>query len=209
VEETLMARDSRYCVPHRRRREGKTNYRKRKALILSRKPRLVVRGSLKNVIVQMIEAKPKGDEVLVSAHSRELLKKFGWKAPRGNVPAAYLTGLLCGLRAKAKGISEAVLDIGLHSPTKGARVFAALKGVLDAGLTVPHGEEKLPDEDRIRGVHIAQYAKLLSANAEKYMTVFSKYLENKLPPEQLPEHFAEVKKAVVAAFEGGGGSHDG
>jgi len=202
-----MARGSRYCVPYRRRREGKTNYRKRKALILSGKPRLVVRGSLKNVLVQIIEAKPKGDKVLVSAHSRELLKKFGWKAPRGNVPTAYLTGLLCGLRAKAKGISEAVLDIGLHSPTKGSRVFAALKGVLDAGLSVPHGEEKFPDEDRIRGVHIAQYAKLLSVNAEKYMVVFSKYLENKLPPEQLPEHFAEVKKAVIAAFEGGGKSH--
>ena len=204
-----MAKGSRYSVPYRRRREGKTDYRKRKALILSRKPRLVVRGTLKNIIVQIVAAKPHGDEVLVSAHSRELLKNYGWKAPRGNLPAAYLTGLLCGLKAKAKGIKEAVLDIGLHSPTKGARVFAALKGVLDAGLNVPHGEEKLPDEERIRGVHIAQYAKMLSANTERYMAAFSKYLENKIPPENLPEHFAEVKKAVIAAFKGGGKSHGG
>ena len=204
-----MAKGSRYNVPYRRRREGKTDYRKRKALILSRKPRLVVRGSLKNIIVQIIAAKPHGDEVLVSAHSRELLKNYGWRAPRGNLPAAYLTGLLCGLKAKAKGIEEAVLDIGLHSPTKGARVFAALKGVLDAGLNVPHGEEKLPDENRIQGVHIAQYAKMLSANVERYTAAFSKYLENKVPPESLPEHFAEVKKAVIAAFKGGGKSHGG
>lgn len=204
-----MAKDARYCVSYRRRREGKTNYRKRKALVISGKPRLVVRGSLKNVVVQIIVAKPKGDEVLASAHSRELLKKFGWKAPRGNLPAAYLTGLLCGLKAKAKGVNEAVLDIGLHSPTKGARVFAALKGVLDAGLSVPHGEEKLPDEDRIKGLHIAQYAKTLAVNTEKYMAVFSKYLENKVPPEQLPEHFTEVKKAVIAAFKGGGKSRGG
>ncbi|MEM0057840.1 MAG: 50S ribosomal protein L18 [Candidatus Bathyarchaeia archaeon] len=203
-----MAKDARYCVPYRRRREGKTNYRKRKALILSGKPRLVVRGSLKNIVVQIITAKPGGDEVLASAHSRELLKKFGWKAPRGNLPTAYLTGLLCGLKAKAKGVNEAVLDIGLHSPTKGARVFAALKGVLDAGLNVPHGEEKLPDEERIRGLHIAQYAKMLAAT-EKYMTVFSKYLENNLPPEKLPEHFEEVKKAVIAAFKSGGKGHGG
>lgn len=201
-----MAKNARYCVPYRRRREGKTNYQKRKALILSGKPRLVVRGSLKNIVVQIITAKPGGDEVLVSAHSRELLKKFGWRAPRGNLPTAYLTGLLCGLKAKAKGLKEAVLDIGLHSPTKGARVFAALKGVLDAGLNVPRGEEKLPDEERIRGLHIAQYAKMLAAT-EKYMTVFSKYLENKLPPEKLPEHFEEVKKAVIAAFKSGGNSH--
>jgi len=203
-----MAKDARYCVPYRRRRERKTNYRKRKALILSGKPRLVVRGSLKNIVVQIITAKPGGDEVLASAHSRELLKKFGWKAPRGNLPTAYLTGLLCGLKAKAKGVNEAVLDIGLHSPTKGARVFAALKGVLDAGLNVPHGEEKLPDEERIRGLHIAQYAKMLAAT-EKYMTVFSKYLENNLPPEKLPEHFEEVKKAVIAAFKSGGKGHGG
>ncbi|MCS7124668.1 MAG: 50S ribosomal protein L18 [Candidatus Bathyarchaeota archaeon] len=204
-----MARDARYCVPYRRRREGKTNYRKRKALIVSGKPRLVVRGSLKNIVVQMIASKPAGDTVLASAHSRELLKKYGWKAPRGNIPTAYLTGLLCGLKAKAKGVTEAVLDIGLHSPTKGAKVFAALKGVLDAGLAVPCSEEKLPDENRIRGLHIVQYAKTLSAEGEKYMAAFSKYLENKIPPEQLPEHFAEVKKAVVAAFKGGGESRGG
>jgi large subunit ribosomal protein L18 len=202
-----MAKGSRYSVPYRRRREGKTDYRKRKALILSRKPRLVVRGTLKNIIVQVVAAKPHGDEVLVSAHSRELLRNYGWKAPRGNLPAAYLTGLLCGLKAKARGIKEAVLDIGLHSPTKGARVFAALKGVLDAGLNVPHGEEKLPDEKRIQGVHIAQYAKMLSTSTERYMVAFSKYLENKIPPESLPEHFTEVKKAIIAAFEGGGKSH--
>jgi len=200
-----MAKSSRYCVPYRRRREGKTNYRKRKALVISGKPRLVVRGTLKNIIIQIVAAKPHGDEVLVSAHSREL-ENYGWKAPRGNLPAAYLTGLLCGFKAKAKGVKEAILDIGLQSPSKGARVFAALKGVLDSGLYVSHSEEKLPDEKRIIGEHIAKYAKTLSANTEKYMSTFSKYLESKVPPESLPEHFAEVKKALVAAFKSGGKS---
>lgn len=204
-----MARGSRYCVPYRRRREGKTDYRRRKALIISGKPRLVVRGTLNNMIAQIVAAKPHGDEVLASAHSRELFKKYGWRAPRGNLPAAYLTGFLCGLKAKAKGVEEAVLDIGLHSPTKGARVFAAMRGVLDAGLVIPHSEEKLPNEKRIQGIHIAQYAKTLSANTEKYLAAFSKYLENKVPPESLPEHFAEVKRAVIAAFEDGGKSHGG
>ena len=122
-----MARSSIYRVPLRRRREGKTDYRARKALILSEKPRLIARCSLKNVTVQLAVAKPNGDEVLASAHSRELTRNYGWKAPTGNVPAAYLTGLLCGLKAKAKGVEEAILDIGLAAPTKGARVFAALK----------------------------------------------------------------------------------
>ena len=196
-----MAKDSRYCVPFRRRREGKTAYKTRKASVLSGKPRVVARNTLKNVIAQIVVAKPDGDEVLVSAHSRELSKSYGWKAPEGNLPAAYLTGLLCGLKAKAKGVKEAILDIGLHSPSKGARVFAVLKGVLDAGVHVPHSEEKLPDEKRITGEHIAHYAESLASNPDEYQSKFSKYLEQKLPPEKLPEHFAKVKADIIAAFK--------
>lgn len=199
----MMARNSRYSVPYRRRREGKTDYRKRRAMIISGKPRLVVRGTLKNIIAQIVVAKPDGDKVLVSAHSRELLKNYGWKAPMGNLPAAYLTGLLCGLKAKAKGVKEAILDIGLHFPSKGSRVFAVLKGVLDSGLEVSHTEEKLPDEKRIRGEHIANYARTLAENPEKYASAFSKYLESRIPPESLPQHFAEVKKALISAFKDG------
>jgi len=198
-----MAKDSRYCVQLRRRKEGKTDYKARKALVISGKPRLVVRDTLKNVIAQIIVAKPHGDEVLVSAHSREL-KKYEWKAHAGNLPSAYLTGLLCGLKAKAQGVKEVILDIGLHSPSKGARVFAMLKGVLDAGVHVPHSEEKLPDEKRIEGEHIAQYAESLASNPEEYQSKFSKYLEQKLPPESLPKHFAKVKKEILAAFKSGG-----
>jgi len=198
-----MAKDSRYCVQLRRRREGKTDYKTRKAFVISRKPRLVVRSTLKNVIAQIIVAKPHGDEVLVSAHSREL-KKYEWKAPGGNLPSAYLTGFLCGLKAKAQGIKETILDIGLHSPSKGARVFATLKGVLDAGVHVPHSEEKLPDEKRIEGEHIAKYAESLASNPEEYQSKFSKYLEQKLPPKSLPKHFAKVKKEISAAFKSGG-----
>jgi large subunit ribosomal protein L18 len=200
-----MAKSSRYCVPFRRRREGKTNYKSRKAFVLSGKPRLVTRITLKNVIAQIIMAKPHGDEVLVSAHSRELTKTYGWKASGKNLPAAYLTGLLCGLKAKSKGIKEAILDIGLHSPSKGARVFAVLKGVLDAGINVPYSEEKLSDEKRIEGKHIAQYAEsLASSNSEQYQNKFSQYLKQKVPPEKINEHFAKVKADIIATFKSGG-----
>lgn len=198
-----MAKGPRYCVPFRRRREGKTDYKARKALLLSGKPRLVARGSLRNMIVQIIVAKPYGDNVIVSAYSRELTGKYGWKASRGNIPAAYLTGLICGLKAKAKGVKEAILDIGLYSPIKGARVFAALKGVLDAGVNVPCSEETLPDEGRIDGKHIAEYAEILASNPEEYQTRFSKYLKQKLPPEKFPKHFAKVKKHITASLNGG------
>lgn len=197
-----MARGSSYRVPLRRRREGKTDYKARKALVLSGKPRLVARCALKNSSVQIIVAKPYGDEVLASAHSRELKKKYGWKAPTGNVPSAYLTGLLCGLKAKAKGAEEAILDIGLTAPTRGSRVFAALKGVLDAGVEVPHNEEKIVEE-RLEGAHIAAYGKSLAPSSEFYSAKFSKYLEQKVSPEKLPEHFAKVKANIISSFKKG------
>jgi len=199
-----MAKNSRYCVPFRRRREGKTEYKAREALVLSGKPRLVARNTLKNVVAQIIVAGPTGDKVLVSANSRELTKTYGWKAPRGNLPAAYLTGLLCGLKAKTQDIKEAILDVGLHAPSKGARVFAVLRGVLDAGMHMPHSEENLPEKERIKGEHIAKYAKSLASNPDEYQIRFSKYLEQKLPPETLPEHFAKVKADIITAFKTGG-----
>ena len=118
-----MATGPRYSVAFRRRREGKTNYRRRKALVLSGLPRFVVRCTLKRVITQVIKAEIVGDKVLVSADSNELARKYGWLGNRSNLPAAYLTGLLCGLKALSSGVKEAILDIGLQSPTKGSKIF--------------------------------------------------------------------------------------
>ncbi|MEM2925267.1 MAG: 50S ribosomal protein L18 [Methanocellales archaeon] len=148
-----MAKGPRYKVKFRRRREGKTDYRKRLRLLLSKQPRLVVRKSLKHIRAQLVIPSEKGDITVASAFSKELLK-YGYRASTSSTPAAYLTGLLLGYRAKKAGFSNAILDIGLYSPTKGARVFATLKGAIDAGLSIPHNESILPSEDRIRGKHI-------------------------------------------------------
>jgi large subunit ribosomal protein L18 len=196
-----MAKKANYRVQLRRRREGKTDYQARKGMVISRKLRLVVRGSLKNATVQIVKAKPEGDFVLVAASSKELSKKFGWKAPTGNISAAYLTGLLCGLKAKKDGVKEAILDIGLVSPTKGARIFAMLNGVVDAGVDVPHSEEKLVKE-RIKGEHIVKYAKKLGVGSEEYNQKFAAYLKAGVAPEKLSEHFTKVKADMIASFKG-------
>jgi large subunit ribosomal protein L18 len=192
-----MAKKASYRVKLRRRREGKTDYQARKALVTSRKPRLVTRASNKNVEVQIIIAKPHGDVVLASANSRELIKSYGWRAPTGNSPAAYLTGLLCGLKAKAVDIPEAILDIGLVSPTKGSKIFAVLSGVVDAGVEVPHSEDKIVKE-RMKGDHIAKYAKSLGAGSEEYNAKFSQYNVKGVAPEKIGEHFTKVKADIMA-----------
>jgi large subunit ribosomal protein L18 len=86
-----------------------------------------------------------------------LSKKYGWPQDfsKKSVSASYLVGYAMGKAAKAQGAEEAVLDIGLAASTPGNRVFSALKGMVDAGLEIPHGENVLPDEDRINGSHIS------------------------------------------------------
>jgi large subunit ribosomal protein L18 len=103
--------------------------------------------------VQITQARKEGDFVLVSSHSSEL-KHHGWNKATSNIPAAYLTGYLCGLRAKKAGISTVVLDMGLQRKIPGSRIFAALIGAVDAGLQIPLSEEILPSEDRRQGTHI-------------------------------------------------------
>jgi large subunit ribosomal protein L18 len=196
-----MARGSRYKVPFRRRREGLTNYRKRRRLIISRKARLVVGKTNKHVIAQVVAARPQGDVTIAGADTRALAK-FGWRGDENNTVAAYLLGLIMGYKARTRGVEKAVLDIGLHRPVAGARVFAVLKGALDAGLEIPHGEEVLPDDDRIKGAHVAEYAKRLKEeNPELYKARFSRYLQRGLEPEKLPDHFEEVKKKIVEHYE--------
>ena len=197
-----MGRGPRYRVPWRRRREGKTNYRKRLALIKSGKPRLAVRKTLNYIIVQVAVPELQGDRIIAAAHSRELVKRYGWKGGTKNTSAAYLTGMLAAYRARLQGVEEAVLDIGLQDPVPGARVFAALKGALDAGLRVPHSEEILPSWERIRGEHIALWAEDLSKeDPEKYKRQFSQYLARGLKPEALPEHFDEVLERIKKEHE--------
>ncbi|MFW9769377.1 MAG: 50S ribosomal protein L18 [Candidatus Thorarchaeota archaeon] len=186
-----MAQGPTYRVKLRRRREGKTNYYRRRRLLQSRSPRLVVRKTNSATIVQVINATVIGDSTVASAISTEL-SNHGWVAGTGNLPSAYLTGLLAGLRAKNRGVKEAILDVGLNPPVKGSRVYAALKGAVDAGLDVPHDPEVLPDESRITGEHIV-------ASFEHFGTdsnMFSKLGKKKTTISTIPNKFKTVKKTI-------------
>ncbi|MFZ0005551.1 MAG: 50S ribosomal protein L18 [Methanoregula sp.] len=153
-----MATGSRYFVAFRRRREGRTDYYQRTKLVVADAPRMVVRRTNRHIIVQMVIAEMEGDKTLVSANSAEL-EKYGYTGATANTPAAYLTGLLFAAKAKKAGQDRAILDIGLNRATPGARVFAALKGAVDAGLEIPYGEAIIPSEERIKGEHIAAHNK--------------------------------------------------
>ncbi len=161
-----MATGPRYRVPFRRKREGKTDYRKRAKLVLSGKPRLVIRKTLKHATVQLIEYRTEGDITLASANSKEL-KNLGWKGSTSNLKAFYLTGLICGKRAVDKKHKEAVFDSGLSSLNKKSNIFAALKGSLDAGIEIPHGSDVLPNDDDVKGKDIDAVIKKIKSSGGK------------------------------------------
>lgn len=184
-----------YTVAYRRKRKGITDYKKRMKLLLGNKPRLVVRKSLRHILMQIVEFQPNGDKVTISANSKELAK-HGWKASTGNLSAAYLTGYL--LAKKAKKAIECVLDIGQYTSIKGCILYAAALGAADGGLKIAFSKEILPDMKRVRGEHIAAYAKQIKSDKEKYQKQFAKYLKTNFDPETLPAHFDQVKKNIGA-----------
>lgn len=191
-----MAKGPTYVVKYRRRRKGLTNYNKRLKLLKSGKPRFVVRASNNSINCQLVEYHSNGDKTLINFNSTEL-KKYGYKGNTGNIPAAYFAGFAFGLKAIKKNINEAILDTGLHRLTKGCKVYATLKGAVDAGLKINHNEKIFPNERRIQGYHISEYAKILNSNnPEKYEMVFSNILKNGIKPEDFVEHFQEVKKRI-------------
>lgn len=184
-----------FTVPFRREREGRTHYKKRLRILLTNKCRLVVRKSLKNLQVSVVQYSMKGDKVVLTVNSNTL-SKLGWKAGTGNLPSAYLTGLAAGKEAIKKGISEAVLDIGLNKSVKGSRLYAALAGAIDAGLNVPLDSQILPTKDRLSGEHIVKYAQLVKSDKPKYEKQFSNYLKIGLMPEDIVKHFNEVRGKI-------------
>ncbi|MHA1686338.1 MAG: 50S ribosomal protein L18 [Candidatus Heimdallarchaeaceae archaeon] len=190
-----------YRVPFRRRRELKTDYHQRKRLLKSGKIRFVTRPSNKHVLVQFVQSNVGGDRTLIQTRSSEL-SKYGWDIATSNLPAAYLTGYLAGKKALKANINEAILDIGLFSPQPGTRIFATLKGALDAGVTIPCRDKMFPSEDRIRGEHIKNYALILAEeNKEKYEYHFAKYLEVNKKPEAVPDYFEKTKAKIDSDFK--------
>ncbi|MBI2580393.1 50S ribosomal protein L18 [Candidatus Woesearchaeota archaeon] len=146
------------AVPFARKLSGRTNYRKRLALLKSGLPRLVVRKTLTMVILQVVDFDAAGDKVRLTITS-DMLERLGWKHSYKNIPAAYLAGLLIGKMALAAKIRQAVPDTGVQSITKGGKIFAAIKGAKDAGLELSVANEIVPKADAISGSLIASYAK--------------------------------------------------
>lgn len=144
-------------IPFKRRRKQLTNYHKRLKLITSGKPRFVVRISNKYITCQVIKYKADGDITLSTFNSKKLAD-YGFKSGK-NLQAAYLAGLVAGLKSLKAGAKSAVLDTGLKTSVKNSRIYACLKGFIEAGVKVPHGEKVLPDDKLLKKDELDKYVK--------------------------------------------------
>lgn len=183
-----------YINTLKRIRQHKTNYRKRSAILIGRRPFITTKISSQNISAQTLQPTLTGDVVIASAHSRELIQ-YGWKGSMNNMPACYLTGLLLGKKSMEKGSANAILYTGNDAFT--TRVAACLKGIVDSGINIPVSKESLPDNDRLSGKHIAEYANLLKENQEKYNSRFSALIKQGLRPEDYPRHFEEIRIRIL------------
>jgi len=209
------------------------------------KYRLVARFTNKRCICQIVYSTIEGDRVLCRADSTEL-PRYGVKAGFTNYAAAYATGLLVGRRMLAKvgldkdfvGVDDedkigeeyhveeednerrpfkVLMDIGLASITKGARVFGCLKGAVDSGLHVPHSIKNFPGytppEDkgaeaeydaeehssRIFGEHVANYMRdLKEEDPEQYERQFGQYVKNDIDADDLDDMYTKCHEAIRA-----------
>eukprot|EP00456_Euglypha_rotunda_P015753 TRINITY_DN150_c0_g1_i1.p1 TRINITY_DN150_c0_g1~~TRINITY_DN150_c0_g1_i1.p1 ORF type:complete len:321 (+),score=47.40 TRINITY_DN150_c0_g1_i1:88-1050(+) len=211
----------------------------------SPKYRFVVRFTNTDIICQIFSTDLNHDVCIAAAYSHEL-KRYGLKVGFSNYAAAYATGLLLARRVNHKfGLNElyagqtevdgadyditedikeedkspfkANLDVGLKRTTTGARIFGALKGATDGGLSIPHNDRRFPgsakaeeekkkwepDADKHReyifGIHVANYMrKLKEEDEEAYATQFKRYVDAKVGPDSVEESYANVHKGIRA-----------
>ena len=172
---------------YRRKQEGRTNYKLRLTLLQSKKARLVIRKSNKHILAQVIQYGSDGDVVKASASSKQL-SKFGWTAGQANIPAAYLTGLLLGKNALKAQAQEAIVDLGMQVSKKGNKLYAVVKGAIDAGMTIPCSAEAFPADDRIAGKHVQDHAK----QAKNHQ-----FAKTKTAAVALTDLFKKTKETIV------------
>jgi large subunit ribosomal protein L5e len=204
----------------------------------AKKYRLVARISNKYVTCQIVYSTITGDRVIEAAHSKELTA-FGAKAGLSNYAACYATGLLCARRVLKKlkldshytGNDEingeyyeveevddgprpfrCYLDVGLARTSTGARIFGCLKGAVDGGLAIPHGENRFPGYDAsekeldaemhasyIFGAHVGEYMEYMEEeDKSQYDLLFSQYIKNGIGADDVKPMWEKTHAAIRA-----------
>ncbi len=141
----------------RRRKENKTDYLKRLKLLKGEKPRIVFRKTNKFIISEYIVSKEAQDKVIIGFDSRKL-NDYGWpKNAQGSlksITASYLTGYLIGKAIIKQNLEMPILDTGMNRAIHKNKIYAFIKGLIEAGIKINCKKEFFPEESRINGQHL-------------------------------------------------------
>ena len=105
---------------------------------------------------------------------------------------------------------RAYLDVGIKRTTRGAKVFAAMKGASDGGMDIPHNHKRFPGydpdtkvydpedlKDHIFGGHIGQFMEMMAEDDEEnFKKVFKAYIDLDLSAEDLEGLYEGVHAAI-------------
>jgi len=141
----------------RRRKENKTDYLKRLKLLKGEKPRIVFRKTNKFIISEYIVSKEAQDKVIIGFDSRKL-NDYGWpKNAQGSlksITASYLIGYLIGKAIIKQNLEMPILDTGMNRAIHKNKIYAFIKGLIEAGIKINCKKEFFPEESRINGQHL-------------------------------------------------------
>ena len=149
----------------RRRKEYKTDYKKRFNLLKSNLPRIIFRKTNRYLIAQYVVSKEAQDKIIFGIDSRELLK-YGLpeskKRSLKSIPVAYLTGYLIGKIILSKKLSpegassgeNPIIDFGLARIIHKTGAYAFIQGLIDSGIKINCEKESFSEESRIKGEHL-------------------------------------------------------
>ncbi|XP_069795354.1 large ribosomal subunit protein uL18A [Narcine bancroftii] len=200
------------------------------------KYRMIVRFTNRDIICQIAYAKIEGDIIVCAAYGHEL-PKYGIKVGLANYAASYCTGLLLARRLLNKfGLDKiyegqvdvtgdeynvesidgqpsaftCYLDAGLARTTTGNKVFGALKGAVDGGLSIPHSTKRFPGYDceskefnpevhrkHIFGLNIAEYMRyLIDEDEDIYKKQFSQYIKHGITADMIEDLYKKAHAAI-------------
>lgn len=200
------------------------------------KYRMIVRFTNRDIICQIAYAKIEGDIIVCAAYGHEL-PKYGIKVGLTNYAASYCTGLLLARRLLSKfgldkiyegqvdatgdeynvesidgqpSVFTCYLDAGLARTTTGNKVFGALKGAVDGGLSIPHSTKRFPGYDseskefnpevhrkHIFGVNIAEYMRyLIDEDEDVYKKQFSQYIKHGITADMIEDSYKKAHAAI-------------
>jgi len=132
----------------RRRKQGKTDYKKRMNLLKGLRPRVTFRKTNRYLVVQYILSNEAQDKIVFGITSKKLLK-YGWpknfEGSLKSIPASYLTGYLFGKIILEKKLKEPIIDFGMLRTLHKSKIYSFLKGIIDSGIKIQCNKEIFPE----------------------------------------------------------------